>query len=77
MTVSCHSGRSFTADAAVVTLPLGVLKRRAVKFNPELPEEKTARAPGKLCSLKWFRCNSCHFHRLRASATQVDPSRVL
>ncbi len=30
----------FTADAVVVTLPLGVLKARAVHFMPQLPEQK-------------------------------------
>jgi len=30
----------FTADCAVVTLPLGVLKRGAVAFDPALPEDK-------------------------------------
>ena len=30
----------FTADAVLVTLPLGVLKQGAVRFVPELPEEK-------------------------------------
>lgn len=33
-------GRVYLADQAVVTLPLGVLKARKVKFIPELPEEK-------------------------------------
>ena len=35
------------ADAVVVTLPLGVLKARAVAFDPPLPEEKAA-AIGRL-----------------------------
>ncbi|HWB00374.1 MAG TPA: FAD-dependent oxidoreductase, partial [Pirellulales bacterium] len=30
----------FTADFAVVTLPLGVLKHRGVEFHPALPERK-------------------------------------
>lgn len=38
--VRCEGGREFAADACVVTLPLGVLKRRAVRFTPELPAEK-------------------------------------
>ena len=31
---------TFTADAAIVTLPLGVLKAGTLKFSPELPENK-------------------------------------
>jgi monoamine oxidase len=31
---------SFTADRAIVTLPLGVLKQGSVKFNPPLPSTK-------------------------------------
>ncbi|MFN8445672.1 MAG: FAD-dependent oxidoreductase [Caldilineaceae bacterium] len=30
----------FEADAAIITLPLGVLKAKAVRFTPELPEQK-------------------------------------
>jgi monoamine oxidase len=30
----------FDADAAIITLPLGVLKSRAVRFDPELPARK-------------------------------------
>ncbi|WP_158531653.1 MULTISPECIES: NAD(P)/FAD-dependent oxidoreductase [unclassified Meiothermus] len=33
-------GRVYFADQAVVTLPLGVLKARQVRFIPELPAEK-------------------------------------
>ncbi|MCT7974555.1 FAD-dependent oxidoreductase [Laspinema olomoucense] len=33
---------TFTADAAIVTLPLGVLKSGSIKFSPELPENKQA-----------------------------------
>jgi monoamine oxidase len=40
-------GRVFIADQAVITLPLGVLKARKVKFLPELPEE-TWSAIGRL-----------------------------
>lgn len=32
----------FDADAAIVTLPLGVLKDRAVRFDPPLPDRKLA-----------------------------------
>lgn len=32
--------REFTADHAIVTLPLGVLKAKKVQFSPELPSEK-------------------------------------
>lgn len=30
----------YAADAVVVTVPLGVLKRGALKFQPPLPEDK-------------------------------------
>jgi monoamine oxidase len=33
---------NFTADAAIVTLPLGVLKSGTIKFFPALPEKKQA-----------------------------------
>lgn len=39
VTVSTSQG-TFTADKVVVTLPLGVLKKNVVQFNPPLPEEK-------------------------------------
>ena len=32
---------TFTSDFAVVTLPIGVLKSRAVAFKPDLPKEKS------------------------------------
>lgn len=35
-------GRTFCADAAVVTVPLGVLKRGAIAFSPPLPQRKQA-----------------------------------
>ena len=38
--VESHDGRCFRADAAVVTLPLGVLKAGSVAFDPPLPERK-------------------------------------
>jgi polyamine oxidase len=31
---------SFVADAAIITVPLGVLKANIIKFEPELPEWK-------------------------------------
>lgn len=40
--VTARDGRVVEADAAVVTLPLGVLKARTVEFVPELPAFKTA-----------------------------------
>lgn len=33
---------TFSADKAIVTLPLGVLKKGLVRFDPPLPERKTA-----------------------------------
>ncbi|KAH7351906.1 hypothetical protein KP509_19G019600 [Ceratopteris richardii] len=38
--VVTEDGRSFTADAAVITVPLGVLKAKLIKFEPNLPDWK-------------------------------------
>ena len=40
VSVRCADGRTFEADACLVTLPLGVLKAGSVAFNPPLPEAK-------------------------------------
>ena len=39
--VTCKNGREFRADAALVTVPLGVLKKGSVQFEPPLPERKS------------------------------------
>lgn len=46
----------FTADAVVVTLPLGVLKSGKVKFTPELPQAKTQ----SLAKLEMGLLNKCY-----------------
>ncbi|KAK6142385.1 hypothetical protein DH2020_022733 [Rehmannia glutinosa] len=38
--VTVEDGRTFLADAAVVAVPLGVLKSNCIKFEPRLPEWK-------------------------------------
>ena len=38
--VLCANGESFVADAVLVTVPLGVLKRGCIAFNPPLPSAK-------------------------------------
>jgi polyamine oxidase len=38
--VCVEDGASFVADAAIITVPLGVLKANIIKFEPELPREK-------------------------------------
>lgn len=38
--VTVSSGKTFVADAAVVAVPLGVLKANIIKFEPRLPEWK-------------------------------------
>lgn len=40
--IRSKSGESFAADAAVITLPVGVLKAGVVTFSPTLPVEKAA-----------------------------------
>lgn len=41
VTVSTTDGREFVADHVICTLPLGVLKRDDVKFNPALSDHKS------------------------------------
>ncbi|NDJ60201.1 MAG: FAD-dependent oxidoreductase [Chloroflexi bacterium] len=38
--VTAADGQVFTADHAIITLPLGVLQSDAVRFTPDLPPEK-------------------------------------
>lgn len=38
--VTVEDGRTFVADAAIVAVPLGVLKAKSIKFEPKLPEWK-------------------------------------
>ncbi|KAJ6832060.1 putative polyamine oxidase 2 isoform X1 [Iris pallida] len=38
--VTVENGKTFSADAVVVTVPLGVLKAKSIKFEPRLPEWK-------------------------------------
>lgn len=40
--VTVEDGRTFIADAAIVAVPLGVLKSNCIKFEPRLPEWKEA-----------------------------------
>lgn len=40
--VTVEDGRTFIADAAVVAVPLGVLKANRIKFEPRLPKWKEA-----------------------------------
>ena len=40
--VTVENGRTFVADAAVVAVPLGVLKAKTIKFEPKLPDWKEA-----------------------------------
>ncbi|GMY12789.1 probable polyamine oxidase 4 [Fagus crenata] len=40
--VTVEDGRSFVADAAILTVPLGVLKAKLIEFEPKLPEWKVA-----------------------------------
>ncbi|KAK6919768.1 Amine oxidase [Dillenia turbinata] len=38
--LTVEDGRTFTADAAIITVPLGVLKSKSLKFEPKLPDWK-------------------------------------
>ncbi|KAM5580128.1 hypothetical protein ABKV19_009724 [Rosa sericea] len=40
--VTVEDGRSFVADAAIIAVPLGVLKANVIKFEPKLPDWKEA-----------------------------------
>lgn len=40
--VTVEGGKTFVADAVVVSVPLGVLKARTIKFEPKLPDWKEA-----------------------------------
>ncbi|XP_028796149.1 polyamine oxidase 2 [Neltuma alba] len=40
--VTVENGETFAADAAVITVPLGVLKSKRIKFEPKLPDWKEA-----------------------------------
>ncbi|KAM3301324.1 polyamine oxidase 2 [Capsicum chacoense] len=40
--VTIEDGRNFVADAAIIAVPLGVLKSKRIKFEPRLPEWKEA-----------------------------------
>ncbi|XP_073012746.1 polyamine oxidase 5-like isoform X1 [Typha latifolia] len=40
--VTVEDGTNIVADAAIVTVPLGVLKANLIKFEPELPEWKAS-----------------------------------
>lgn len=40
--VTVEDGRNFVADAAIMTVPLGVLKANLIEFEPKLPEWKTS-----------------------------------
>ncbi|KAK2979217.1 hypothetical protein RJ640_009615, partial [Escallonia rubra] len=40
--VTVEDGRNFVADAAIITVPIGVLKANLIEFEPKLPEWKVA-----------------------------------
>lgn len=40
--VRCRDGRRFVGERAIVTVPLGVLKARGIRFEPDLPASKWA-----------------------------------
>lgn len=42
VTVTVEGGRTFVADAAIVTVPVGVLKANLIEFEPKLPDWKVS-----------------------------------
>lgn len=42
VTLITRDGRTFEADAALITVPIGVLKQGSIAFNPPLPTNKQA-----------------------------------
>jgi polyamine oxidase len=40
--VTVEDGRNFVADAAILTVPLGILKANLIEFQPKLPEWKVS-----------------------------------
>lgn len=42
VTVNDKNGGTYTADKVILTVPITILKSNDIKFNPPLPEEKTA-----------------------------------
>lgn len=40
--VTVDGGRTFVADAAIITIPIGVLKANLIEFEPKLPEWKVS-----------------------------------
>ena len=42
VTMITRDGRTFEADAALITVPIGVLKQGSIAFNPPLPANKQA-----------------------------------
>lgn len=42
VSVTVENGKNFVADAAIIAVPLGVLKAKTIKFEPMLPDWKEA-----------------------------------
>lgn len=40
--VTVEGGRNFVADAAIITVPLGILKANLIEFEPKLPDWKVS-----------------------------------
>jgi len=78
--VRCVNGEVFTADAAVITVPLGILKRTAgeaghVAFSPPLPESKLgAIGRGRMsCLNKLFLIfDECHWPKDQYSFAYIN-----
>ena len=63
VTVMLASGETITGTKAIVTLPLALLKKRAVFFEPTLPPKKIKAIEGlgagiieKVCRQQLFKC---------------------
>lgn len=40
--VTVEDGRNFVADAAIITVPIGILKANLIQFEPKLPDWKVS-----------------------------------
>ena len=78
VTVMLASGETITGTKAIVTLPLALLKKRAVFFEPSLPPKKIKAIEGlgagiieKVCRQQLFKCVASKAMYLWARCAEV------